>query len=266
MNTLLLTFDLEQFVTPEEKGMNLSRKELFSLSNQGLEKIHQILLETGTKATFFTTLEFAQQSPLLKKIAEEGHEIALHGYDHNTHYTEMETNAAEEELKKAKEGLEKLFKTKIKGFRAPQMKILNNTILHNIGISYDSSLHPTYIPRYSNNFFKTRNIHTSHQVKVIPVSVTPLIRLPFSWIWFRNFGLTYAKLCTKLTLLNQNYINIYFHPWDFAELNKEPFKGKIFSLILRNTGIKIAKELKNYITWTQEQGITATTISDYLHP
>ena len=264
MNSLLLTFDLEQFVTPEEKGMNIPRKELFRISNEGLERIYTLLKETQTKATFFTTLEFAKQSLLLKKIVEEGHEIALHGYEHNIHYHEMKSEEALQELKKAKEELERLFAIKIKGLRTPQMRTLNFQILKKLGIAYDSSLHPTYIPGYKNDFFKTRRIKEKEGIKIVPVSVVPLIKAPFSWIWFRNLGLFYVKCCTKLCLLADDRIHLYFHPWDFADLNKEPFKGRIFPLILRNSGKKAENQLKEYILWCRKKGLKSRTLSDYL--
>ena len=52
-------------------------------SSEGLEKILDVLKNNGVSATFFCTANFANGAPkLIKRIFEEGHEVACHGVDH----------------------------------------------------------------------------------------------------------------------------------------------------------------------------------------
>ena len=193
---------------------------------------------------------------------KKGNEISMHGYEHNTSLNKMKSEDVIKELRKAKMGIEKITGKKVNGFRSPQMKILNEKILNNIGIKYDSSLHPTFIP---GNFqmFKTRSIHKRGNVIEIPVSVTPILRLPFSWVWFRNAGLLYTKICTKLNLIDKDYVNIYFHPWDFYNTNTREFKGVLY-ISLRNAGEKTIEQLDRYVIWCKKNNLEVTTISEYL--
>ena len=263
MRNIMITFDLEEFVTPAEIGMDINKEILFKLSLEGLTNIINLLKKhPKIKATFFTTWEFAQRAQeFLSSLISDGHELALHGLTHNINLSQMNLNDIKNELLTAKNNLERKFNVKINGFRSPQMKDIDPSVFKEIGITYNSSLHPTYIPGRSNNFFKRRNPYYD-LVYNIPVSVTPLLRLPFSWIWFRNMGLFYSKICTKLSCIDQDFINIYFHPWDFVNINKEPFKGNVMGLILRNTGDSMISQFDKYLTWC-ENNFNSVTMSEY---
>ena len=259
MKNLLLTFDLEEFVCPAERKLGISKERLFEVSRYGLKNIIRILKENNIRATFFTTYEFANKNKdLIKILVKNRNEISMHGYEHNTSLNKMRDEDVINELRKAKIGIEKITEKKVKGFRSPQMKILNNNVLNKLNIRYDSSLHPTFIP---GNFkmFETRKIHKIGNVIEIPVSVTPLLRLPFSWVWFRNVGLLYTKICTRLNLIDKDYVNIYFHPWDFYNTNTKEFRGVLY-ISLRNSGDKTIIQLDKYIKWCLNNKLEAKTI------
>lgn len=261
MKSILLTFDLEEFGLPEEYGINIPKNDMNNVSLEGAKKIFALLRRHKIKATFFITAYFALKNKnLIKRIKQEGHEIAFHGYLHSHNYKKMAGKDAVIYLKKGKDQIEKITKTKIKGFRAPRMMPPAYSVLKECGLMYDSSSHPTYVPGRYNRFFRTRKVTDKEGIILIPVSVTPLIRLPFSWVWFRNLGLAYAKFCTLFSLVDQNHINIYFHPWDFIDLKcyDLPF------LIKNNTGNKCLKMLENYIIWCRKKGFVFETIGNYL--
>ncbi len=263
MKHLLLTLDLEEFVCPAEIGMKIKKERLFEVSREGLKNVMPIIDKHNIKATFFTTYEFALlNKDILSKLVSKGHEIALHGLYHNTSINNMNEKALFNELHKAKSRTEKLLNIKIKGFRSPQMRKVKYGVLESIGILYDSSMHPTFVPG-NNNLFKTRNIHKVKNITVIPVSVTPIFRLPFSWVWFRNLGLFYSKICTRFCLIDKDYINIYFHPWDFYNTNTSEFRGVRY-VSLRNAGDKAVRKLEEYCKWCNKIGLQSSTISEYL--
>lgn len=263
MKTLILTFDLEPFIG-NEFGLNIDEKKNNNLSLVGLKKIIELLDKNNIKSTFFTTFDFAEFAKKeINELIKKNHEIALHGYKHEDNYKLMIEKESFEKLKFAKKKLEDLFKIEIKGFRAPQMMHPSYELLNKLDFVYDSSYHPAYIPGRYNNFFKTRKIFQKGKLKIFPVSVTPFLRLPYSWLWFRNFGLTYSKICTNLNFLNSNFTHIYFHPWEFVDLKKD-FKNKLNFLFYHNTGDKLISNLEDYIYWCKKKNLKNKTLYEYL--
>jgi len=71
--------------------------------------------------------------------------------------------------------------------------------------------------------------------------------------------LIYSKFCTSFSLLDSDYINIYFHPWEFVELNK----FNISKMIKRNTGNQNIIKLNKYLNWISKK-TEAITINNFL--
>ena len=80
---ILLSFDTEEFDVPRESGVEFSLAQGMEVSRYGTEKILDILDRNGVKATFFCTVNFAENAPdIIRRIIDSGHEIAAHGCDH----------------------------------------------------------------------------------------------------------------------------------------------------------------------------------------
>ncbi len=264
MQSLLLTFDLERFILAEDFCQNFGKTQSTQIAIEGLENLISLLEDCNARATFFVSYDFSQScKKQLKHLVKLGNEIALHGYSHSDNYAEMPKDDAIEIISSAKKNLEKTFSVKVNGFRAPRMRGPSNSVLRQCGLSFDSSLHPTFLPGSYNNFFKPRKPFTVKGVTVVPVSVVPLLRLPFSWVFFRNFGLRLSKMCSKLALLDCNFLNLYFHNWEFANLASKQFP-QIPRLFLRNSGENLGGMLKAYIGWCRQQGLAEQTISEFL--
>jgi hypothetical protein len=262
MKHLLLTFDIEEFDQLDiDKGMDV-RKQC-KVSAIGLSEVLKLLKRHKIKATFFTTYIFVENQPkLIEKIIKEGHELGLHAYKHSDDYTTMDEDAAFEKLNRAKRLIEKKFKIELRGFRGPQMRRPSYKVLKKMGIVYDSSLHPTWMPGYYNNLLKRRGVCEIDNVKEIPLSVAPLFRLSIAWIFFRNFPLIYSKIITKMCLIDSDYINLYFHPWEFVDIDKNEFKSLMF-LIRRKTGNENLNKLEKYILWCKSKGMDNMTMGEY---
>jgi len=255
MKQILLTFDIEEFDLPLEFGVKITEEEQFETSRIGTEKILELLDKNNVKATFFISAKFASKYPsLIKKISEK-HEIGLHCLEHKDNYQDMEEKEIFERLSKGKEIIEKIINKRLNGFRSPRFQSPNYNILSRIGIIYDSSLHPTYIPGRYNNFFSKRTIFSKNNMKIIPLSVSPILRLPLFWLAFRNFPLFYSKYITNK---NKKYVCLIFHPWEFTNINDK----NIPWLIRRNTGEKLIKKLQKYIEDYRKYKFN--TISSYL--
>lgn len=253
MKKIILTFDLEEFDLPGEFGKPLEKEKEFEISKKGLLNLTILLDKYQIKATFFTTANFAVKYPELIRSINKKHEIGCHGYSHSDSYSKDLSK-----ISLAKKEIEKIIKKKIKGFRASRFEIKNISGLSEFGFSYDSSIHPTFIPGRYMNLFKKRKVHKIGNIFEVPLSVLPLLRLPIFWLAFKNFGLKYAKTFTRL---NPAYIMLVFHPWEFVALNN----FKIPFYIKRKSGKKMLDLLEKYITFCMEKKYCFKTIEELLN-
>lgn len=259
MKYFCLSFDLEEFDIPLELGKDISEEDMFKISLEGTKRILNLVKKYKIKVTFFVTTGFCKKYPALVKSISKVHEVACHG-EHSRDYSKMEKNKAAKSIKQNKLLLEKLIKKNVAGFRAPRMSTPNYEGLKKVGLKYDASLHPTYVPGRYNNLLKPRKIFKKKGMIIIPTSVTPIVRAPIAWLWFRNFGLAYAKTCTRICFLTDPYVNIYFHPWEFA-----PLKGwNIPFVFKRNTGEAVYNQLDKYILWLIRKKVRFVTLNDLL--
>lgn len=256
MKTILLTFDVEEFDLPCEFGLKIDSKKQMNTSKEGLDSLLNLLRKYDAKSTFFTTLAFAKEYPsLLKKMKEEGHEIASHGNKHSDNYTKGLYR-----LKEAKEEKETLLGIKIEGFRAPRFQIKEIAGLEEFNFKYDSSLHPTWIPGRYFNLNKKRAPHRRGKIVEIPISTLPLLRLPLFWIAFKNFPLLYSKIITKLNFLSSNYTMLYFHPWEFSDLREFNLPKYIKSKHSK----RMLKKLEDYLLFCKNNNYSFKTIESHL--
>lgn len=117
------------------------------------EKILGLLEKHNTIGTFFILGKVAEDFPkLVRRIAKEGHELGVHGYNHLV-FNKMTSALAQEELSSAKKLLEDLSGAPVLGHRAPAFSISPKTpwafdVLSSCGFTYDSSIMPIKAKRY----------------------------------------------------------------------------------------------------------------------
>lgn len=184
-------------------------------------KILEVLSQKKIKATFFILGFVAEKHPdLIKEIKSAGHEIASHGYAHKRVYT-MTPDTFRRDLNKATEIIHKITGCSVKGYRAPEWSIRNDSlwaldILLQEGFEYDSSMSP--LPVIGNSEYST----IPHKLKLdkgclweFPpfVGETPLVNLPLGGGWgLRIFPYTLIRsFIRKLNNMGQPAI-IYIHP------------------------------------------------------
>ena len=81
---IYLSFDIEEFDMPKEYGYDIAFERQIAISREGLTAILNLLKKHNAKATFFSTVVFAQQVPdLIERLLSEGHELASHTYYHS---------------------------------------------------------------------------------------------------------------------------------------------------------------------------------------
>jgi peptidoglycan-N-acetylglucosamine deacetylase len=81
--------------------------------------ILDVLADHGAKATFFVLARQIEKFPdVTRRIVSEGHELALHGYDHRSLLT-MSTQEARSQIHRAREIVERITGARIHLFRSP---------------------------------------------------------------------------------------------------------------------------------------------------
>ena len=253
---ILLSFDIEEFDMPFEYERKIDFKDQMSISIEGTVTILNILKKHNVKATFFSTATFAiNAKEVIDRIVDEGHEIASHSYFHSDFKVE---HLLESRLK-----LEALTGQKIVGYRMPRMQPVDENEIYKAGYRYNSSLNPTYLPGRYNNFNKPRTYFMQDDVIQIPASVSPIIRFPLFWLSFHNLPLFVYKWFSIITLKKDKYLNIYFHPWEFTDLNnKERFNFP--SYVYKNSGEKMTQRMDDFIHSMKSKRYNFGTFSEFI--
>lgn len=248
MNSILLSFDLEEFDIPEEFGQKLSDEEKLRVTNEGLKPLLTLLDKYNTTATFYTTAFFAERNEALIKTISEKHEIASHGYYHSSFKSE--------DIATSKQVLERITNKKVNGYRMARLQPFDISLLEKAGYLYDSSLNPTFLPGRYNNLGKPKLPFKQNNIWILPTSVSTF-RIPLFWISFKNFPQSIYTSTAKGVLNKSHYLNLYFHPWEFANISgyKLPNYVKRISgnaLLAKFEKLLVAlKENGNYITATE---------------
>ena len=251
---VLLSFDIEEFDMPFEYNGTITFKDQISISQTGLKKILDILKKHEVKATFFSTVVFAENSrSLIETLLSEGHELASHTWFHS--------DFKDSHLKESKEKLEQMFSTQVTGLRMPRMMNVNKQKVEDAGYLYNSSVNPTFLPGRYNNLKISRTYFNEGNVIQIPASVSPNFRIPLFWLSFHNFPLVLYKRLASDTLKKDKYLNIYFHPWEFAEIKNPDYNLPEFTV--RNSGNVMVQRFDEFIGWLKSKKCQFGTFQEF---
>jgi len=212
-----LTFDVER---------DLHSNDIKSL-NIGIPRLLNILNKHNVKATFFVPAKLLEEFPrLFKDLRKKGHEIALHGYDHER-FDDLSLKEKEVRIKKSVEIYKKLFKHGPAGFRAPQMSIERETlkILKKNNFLYDSSYTPfdflqlLFFPKkfkiWFESFLKPRKIFKlENNFYEVPLSS---LFIPLTSMTLRILGPVLLRIYLALLKLTNQNLTFFAHSWDFIE-------------------------------------------------
>jgi polysaccharide deacetylase family protein (PEP-CTERM system associated) len=261
----LLTFDVEDWYHtnfPRTDFAGYDRREDHQGLALRLEDLLALCREKGVKATFFVLGRLLEKRPDLgERIVEEGHELALHGYEHDL-LTEMSPDRFQEELEKALKAFRRITGAFPLGFRAPSWSV-NGTnlwvleILERYGFAYDSSLFPVKnflygFPEAPNHPFFPLLEGKVLRLLEIPVPVRRIgpLRLAYSGgIFFSLWPLWMIRLFSEATTDQGGPCLFYFHPWDLwkrSARQTRQLKARWINLHLGDTLDKFRRLLDAY--------------------
>lgn len=126
----------------------------FSLRvERNTQRLLDLFAEQGVQATFFVLGWVAERCPsLVRALADQGHEVACHGYSHQLIYEQTPAVFRAETIR-AKACLEDQTQRPVLGYRAASYSITKRSlwaldILAELGFAYDSSIFPIHHDRY----------------------------------------------------------------------------------------------------------------------
>lgn len=271
---ILLSFDTEEFDVPREHGVKYDTlKEGMDVSIFGTNRILDVLKAEGVRATFFCTANFAEHAPeVIKRIKEEGHEVAAHGCDH------WEPQA--DDVINSKRRVEKVLQElgyddcKLQGYRQPRMFPVSDEMIHGQGYKYNSSLNPAFIPgRYMHlseprtPFWVYAPTKDNAGLLQIPASVTPYFRFPLFWLAMHNLPMWLYKAWCRWTWKHDGQFVTYFHPWEFYALKEHEELNMPF-IIKNHSGEELAHRLAELIRMFKAEKadfVTYSEFTDYFH-
>lgn len=178
-------------------------------------------------ATFFVLGWVAERCPgLVRTIADQGHEVACHGYSHQLIYGQTPAVFRTETIR-AKECLEDQAQRPVLGYRAASYSITQRSlwaldILAELGFVYDSSIFPVHHDRYGipGSPRWPYRLHTSSGGSLIEFPPSTLAagghRLPVAgggYFRIYPYRLTRFALSRINRVEGQPFI-FYLHPWE----------------------------------------------------
>jgi peptidoglycan/xylan/chitin deacetylase (PgdA/CDA1 family) len=254
--TILLSYDVEEFDMPMEYGGQLELEQQLEISTKGLQALVALLERKGIRCTLYCTAQFSlHRKELIQELHNKGFEIASHGYFHSSFEVK--------DLRASREVLEDIISYPVHGYRMARMKPLDAADVEAAGYKYNSSLNPTWLPGRYNNLKKPRGPFVEKDILQFPASVTPGFRIPLFWISFHNFPLAFYQYCCQRTLQRDEYLNVYFHPWEFQDYTNAG-NAKFPSYLTRNTGNAMLERTERLIEWARSKGYRFDTTRNWL--
>jgi polysaccharide deacetylase family protein (PEP-CTERM system associated) len=224
--TNALTIDVEDYFQVSAFAPYIKRSEWDSRECRVERNVHRILdmlIEGKTKATFFTLGWIAERYPhLVRRMVQEGHEIASHGYGHER-ASDLDETHFYEDIYRSKAILEDLSGVEVRGYRAPSFSIGTGNLwafdsLERAGYQYSSSIYPIKHDHYG----MPDAPRFAHQVRSglleVPVTTVRLMErnLPSSGGgYFRLLPYPVSRwLLRHVNGSDRESAVFYFHPWE----------------------------------------------------
>ena len=192
---------------------------------QNTHRILDLFEQHQVRATFFTLGWVAERHPqLIRRIVDNGHELASHGYQH-IRVTEQTPAQFREDLSLSRKILEDLGGTPVLGYRAASYSICSRNlwaleVLAEEGYQYSSSIYPVKHDLYGIPDAPRFAYHPENAPKLleIPISTLKLFgrNLPCGGGgFFRLYPYQVSKSAYRFLNNQEQQPGIfYFHPWE----------------------------------------------------
>lgn len=226
------------------------------------DAVLQLFADAGVKATFFTLGWVAARHPaLIRRIADAGHELASHGWDHARVFT-FTPEQFRADLRRARGAIEDASGQTIDGYRAPSFSIdarnpWAHVVLAEEGYGYSSSVAPIAHDHYGWREaprFLFRPVAGSHLVE-LPVTTVEMAgrRLAAGGGgFFRMLPYSFSHWAVgRVNDTESRPAAFYFHPWEI-----DPGQPRVAAAPLRS-------RVRHYSRLSSMHGKLAKLLGDY---
>ncbi|MEO0437611.1 MAG: XrtA system polysaccharide deacetylase [Pseudomonadota bacterium] len=204
---------------------------------RNMDRILQLFDDHGIKATFFTLGWIAERyESMVKRIVQEGHELASHGWEHvrviNQSPQEFSSDAG-----RTKRYLEDVSGAAVNGYRAASYSIGESNlwaldVLADLGYRYSSSIAPIKHDLYGMpNAPRFRFSSADGRLEEVPITTIPIAGRNVNCGgggWFRLFPYAFSRWALRTVNSREHESGLfYFHPW---EIDPDQPKTKNLSL------------------------------------
>lgn len=228
-----LTIDVEELT---DTNFGLKAKRSLELDYEALlDRWMELCDEADYRSTCFILGSFAEKFPhLVRKLHENGHEIASHGNDHRLIY-QMGFGEWKNSVSDSKKRLEDLTGSAVKGYRSaswslPFEKRYYETLLE-CGYGYSSSYFPMKTYMYGNTVDKKEPFYiTTPSGKILEIPVLKM-GLPFSGgFYLRVLPFIVLRELFSSTLTKGYKPVLYIHPYEMLEKNMMRYFSDYYGL------------------------------------
>ena len=224
-----------------------------------VDAILDLFAEADVHATFFTLGWVAQRHPqMVRRIADAGHELASHGYDHARVFT-FDRAAFAEDIRKARDIIEDCSGQQVTGYRAPSFSIDQRTPwafmeLAEQGYAYSSSVAPITHDHYG--------WRQAPRFAFKPIPWADIIELPVTTAmlggrrvaaggggFFRVLPYAFSRWAIRQVNRSAKRPAVfYFHPWEIDPDQPRVPNAPVRSRLRHYTGLeKMAGKLRDLV-------------------
>lgn len=262
--TNAMTVDVEDYFQVSAFESYIDKRQWDSLDLRVANNTHRLLdtfAEFDKKATFFTLGWVAERCPsLIKRIVDEGHELACHGYEH-IRVTEQTPDQFRADIIKTKRILEDLSGKEILGYRAASYSInANNLWAHNVlaeeGFKYSSSVYPVKhdlygIPDAPRFCYKPIKNSEFLEIPITTVKLGPKNMPCGGGGFFRFYPYSFSKWAFQhINAKNESAI-FYCHPWEIDPMQP------------RQDGLNLKTQFRHYLNLNKMEQRIRHLLADF---
>lgn len=238
-----LSVDIEDWFQVGAFETVISRDDWSTLEHRverNTDAVLELFAGGGVKATFFTLGWVAERYPaLMRRIADAGHEVANHGWDHGRVFN-MTPDAFRDDIRRARAALEDASGQRVTGYRAPSFSIDKRTpwahaILAEEGYAYSSSVAPIGHDHYGWADAPRSAFRPLPDADLIELPVTTANMFGRKVVTGGGFfrllpGAIFYRAIDELNRATQPAV-FYFHPWDMdpgqPRVRNAPLRSKL---------------------------------------
>ncbi len=262
--TNAISIDVEDYFQVSAFEHRIDRADWDALEHRverNTAKLRDIFDHFGVKSTFFVLGWVAERYPgIVRRIVDDGHEIASHGYGHQR-VTDLTPKIFREDIDRAKKALEDIGGHEVKGYRAPSYSIGRDNIwaldvVAETGHRYSSSIYPVRhdhygfpeAPRFAFRDAKSGII----EIPITTVRVLNRARPAGGGGFFRFYPYPISKrLIDMVNRQDGRPVVFYLHPWELDP--EQP----------RQTGISAKTRFRHYLNLNKTEKRLIRLISDF---